>query len=237
MRIAMWSGPRNLSTAMMYSFGARTDCTVWDEPFYAAYLNATGLSHPMDDVVVKSGEPDPDKVISTCLGPIPDGKPHFYQKHMTHHMLNGFDRGWIASMKNVFLIRHPARVIASYAIKREGPTLEDIGFSQQIEMIKALDARGEDVVVVDSAAIRRNPEAMIKRLCAAIDLPFDAQMLKWRAGGHPNDGVWASHWYGAVHKSTGFAGAEGKLPELSDPYQNVLAQALPMYEDMLARAI
>jgi hypothetical protein len=130
-RIAMWSGPRNLSTAMMYAFAARGDCAVWDEPFYAAYLDATGLNHPMAEQIIAAHEPDPDVVASTCKGPVPDGQSLFYQKHMTLHMIPQIDRRWMRSCTNVFLIRHPARVVASYAKKRQGATLEDIGFTQQ----------------------------------------------------------------------------------------------------------
>ena len=131
MRIAMWSGPRNLSTAMMYAFGARADCAVWDEPFYAAYLTETGLDHPMRDEVIAAGETDPQAVAARCSSSVPAGRPHFYQKHMTHHMVEGFPLDWMAEVTNVFLIRHPARVLASYVKKRETPTLEDIGIVQQ----------------------------------------------------------------------------------------------------------
>jgi Sulfotransferase domain len=133
-RIAMWSGPRNLSTAMMYAFAARGDCAVWDEPFYAAYLAATGIDHPMRDAVIGAGMTDPAQVAAACVGPIPQEQTLFYQKHMTLHMIPDFDRGFLRDLTNVFLIRHPARVVASYAKKREAPTLMDIGFVQQAEL-------------------------------------------------------------------------------------------------------
>lgn len=237
MRIAMWSGPRNLSTAMMYAFGARPDCAVWDEPFYAAYLVKTGLVHPMRDEIIAAGERCSDQVIAGCLGPIPVEKPHFYQKHMTQHMVAGFDRGWVSEMQNIFLIRHPARVIASYAAKREGPCLADIGFLQQLELIEMLEAQGKPVVVIDSFDVRKNPRAVLETLCSAIALPFEPAMLSWPAGGHKEDGVWASHWYGAVHQSTGFGAREGGLPVLDDAYKRLLAQALPIYRDMEARKL
>ena len=134
MKIAMWSGPRNLSTAMMYAFASRADCAVWDEPFYAAYLSATGIDHPMTAEVIAAGQTDPARVAAACLGPNPDGKAHWYQKHMTLHMIPAFDRGFLRGLTNAFLIRHPARVIASYARKREAPTLDDIGFVQQAQL-------------------------------------------------------------------------------------------------------
>ncbi len=228
MKIAMWSGPRNLSTAMMYSFGARADCAVWDEPFYAAYLDMTGLKHPMRDEILAAGETDADKVAARLVGPHPEGKPHFYQKHMTQHMIDGVDRNWMKQVKNVFLIRHPARVIASYAAKRDNPTLDDIGFWQQAELFDACD----DPIVIDSHDIRENPEGMLRALCVALDLPYDPAMLSWPAGGHKDDGAWAPHWYGAVHNSTGFAGVEGPLPDIPDEMQGLLADALPYYKEL-----
>lgn len=233
MKIAMWSGPRNLSTAMMYSFGARNDCAVWDEPFYAAYLAKTGLDHPMGSEIVAAGEQDAAAVADTCLGDHPGGKPVFYQKHMVQHMVDGFPTDWMEQMVNVFLIRHPARVYASYQIKRENPTLEDLGFPQQIRLFEEFaEKTGRPPVVVDSTDIRADPEAALKALCAAIDLPFQDSMLSWPAGGHKDDGVWAPHWYGSVWKSTGFAGAEGPLPELDAEGTVLIEKAMPSYERM-----
>lgn len=229
MKIAMWSGPRNLSTAMMYSFAARGDCAVWDEPFYAAYLQRTGLSHPMRAEILRAGPTDPAEVVACINAPPPGGADHHYLKLMTHHMIAGFDRAWMERCRNVFLIRHPARVIASYAVKREGPTLEDIGFLQQLDLFEECRARGLPVVVVDSADIRADPRGVLTRLCAALGLPFLQEMLSWPAGGHPSDGVWAPHWYGAVHGSTGFAGPEGPLPTLYGDYAALCDRALPIY--------
>lgn len=222
MRFAIWSGPRNLSTALMYSFGARSDFAVMDEPFYAAYLNATGADHPMADEIIAQHESDPVKVAALCER---DGTPHLYMKHMPHHMLPDFPMGWAAGCVHVHLIRHPARVVASYAAKRDAPTLEDIGFAQQDALFDRLGG-----AVIDSTDIRANPAAMLQRLCAAISVPWDPAMLGWSVGGHPEDGVWARHWYGAVHASTGFAGAEGPLPELDGAYADLAQAALPYYE-------
>lgn len=237
MNIAMWSGPRNLSTAMMYSFGARQDCAVWDEPFYAAYLARSGLEHPMGDEIIAAGEVDPAKVAKACQAPHVSGKSVFYQKHMTHHMIDGIPRGWFGDVKHVFLIRHPARVLASYAKKREGPNLQDIGFMQQVDIFNEVKALGQPVLVVDSFDIRQDPEAMLRKLCAAIGLEYDPAMCRWPVGGHADDGVWAAHWYDAVHKSTGFAGAEGDLPELPSELHSVLEAALPYYETMRSEAL
>ncbi len=238
MRIAMWSGPRNLSTTMMRSFARRADCAVWDEPFYAAYLAATGLDHPMRDEILAAGETDPARVAARCAGPAPGGRPVFYQKHMTQHMLPGFDRGWMDGCANVFLIRHPARVIASYAAKRENPTLADIGFVQQAELVAEAEARGAaPTIIIDAADIRDDPRAMLTRLCEAIGLAFDPAMLSWPRGPSPDDGVWGAHWYGAINDSVGFAGPEGPLPEVPDALAPVLDAALPIYERLAARRL
>lgn len=238
MRIAMWSGPRNLSTAMMYSFGARSDCAVWDEPFYAPFLVTSGRDDPMRDAVLAAEETEPQKVAARCLGEIPDGKPFFYQKHMPHHMVEGIPRDWISSVTNVFLIRHPARVIVSYAKKRENPTLDDIGFESQAALFDEItEAQGKPPVVIDSTDIRANPPAMLEKLCTAIGIPFDEGMLSWPAGGHAQDGAWAPHWYPEVWKSTGFAAPEGALPDVPDHLKPLLAAALPHYERLAAVAI
>lgn len=228
----MWSGPRNLSTAMMYAFAARGDCAVWDEPFYAPYLAATGADHPMAAQIIAAHETDPARVAATCAGPVPQGCAHWYMKHMPHHMIAGFPLDWAAGCVNVHLIRHPARVIASYAEKRGEMTLEDIGFSQQLALWQALPGP-----VIDSADIRADPARALGMLCAEIGLPFTDAMLRWPAGPRPYDGVWAVHWYNAVHRSTGFAGAEGPPPEVPDHRRALLDAALPMYLEMRAKAL
>ncbi|MFS4581618.1 HAD family hydrolase [Phaeobacter sp. C3_T13_0] len=237
MRIAMWSGPRNLSTAMMYAFGNRGDCAVVDEPFYASYLAQTGLEHPMHAEILDSQPQDPVAVISNLLGPVPAAKPFFYQKHMTHHMIDGIPRDWMREVANVFLIRHPARVIASYAEKRENPTLDDIGFRQQAELFEQVCGWGQRPVVLDSDKVRQNPEQLLERLCDGVGIPFSPKMLSWPMGGHKDDGVWSAHWYGAVWKSTKFAGPEGPLPDVPDALRPVLEAALPYYEQLKATEV
>ena len=230
-RIAMWSGPRNLSTAMMYSFAARGDCQVWDEPFYAAYLHKTGMDHPMSDAVIAAGLADPSAVAEACLAPLKAEQSLFYQKHMTLHMVPEFDRGFMRGLTNVFLIRHPARVISSYAKKREAPELADIGFVQQAELFDDVaDWLGHAPLVIDSADIRATPRETLSRLCASLNIPFTDRMLRWPAGPKPFDGVWAPHWYNAVHASTGFDEPEAYLPTLSPEFQRLCDQALPHYE-------
>jgi hypothetical protein len=213
----------------MYSFAARGDCTVWDEPFYAAYLSATGIDHPMREEVIAAGIADPDEVAKACAEPSDAGI--FYQKHMTLHMLPSFPLGWMDSVTSVFLIRHPARVVASYVRKREAPTLADIGFLRQAELFdRVSDRLGHPAPVIDSAEIRANPAESLRKLCTVLGLPFTRRMLSWTVGPKPYDGVWAPHWYNAVHASTGFDEPEGALPDLPSDYARLAEVALPAYE-------
>jgi len=225
----MWSGPRNLSTAMMYAFGNRADFAVWDEPFYAPYLAATGADHPLRDAIVAAHETDPAKVAQRCLDTIPAQMPHFYMKHMPHHMIDGFPLDWATECINIHLIRHPARVIASYGAKRQEMTLEDIGFAQQAALYDRFGG-----IVIDSDDIRADPDRMLRKLCTVINLDFDPAMLHWTAGPRKADGIWAPHWYNAVHKSTGFAGAEGPLPILDKAKSRLAAKAMPFFEQLSA---
>jgi hypothetical protein len=232
MRIAMWSGPRNLSTAMMYAFAARGDCAAWDEPFYATWLAATGSAHPMAAEIVAANESDPARVAARCAAPPPGSFAHHYMKHMPHHMLPSFPLDWAEGCVHAHLIRHPARVLASYAAKREEVTFEEIGFARQAEFVARFPGP-----VIDSADIRRDPAGMLARLCAEIGLDYTDRMLSWDAGPKPYDGVWAAHWYGAVHRSTGFAGAEGPLPPVAPEHAAIHAQALPIYEELSRQAL
>ena len=234
--IAMWSGPRNLSTAMMRSFGSRPDCRAMDEPFYAAYLAATGLDHPMREEVIEAGETNPAKVIEQCLAPPEPPCSLVYQKHMTHHMIEGFDLGWIAKVTNVFLTRSPVRVLASYAKKRGEVTPGDIGVTRQRELFElARQVTGKTPVVVDSADILRAPEPMLRALCDALSIPYLPEMMTWPPGRRPEDGVWADHWYEAVWKSTGFGPPQlqqPEEPELPVNLQAIADEVAPDYEYM-----
>ncbi|WP_296373342.1 HAD family hydrolase [Yoonia sp.] len=228
----MWSGPRNLSTAMMYAFGNRPDFAVWDEPFYAPYLAATGLDHPMRAEILAAHENDPSKVAAQCLGTIQAQKPHFYMKHMPHHMLPDFPLDWARDCVNIHLIRHPARVIASYGAKMGQMGMDDIGFAAQTALHDRIGG-----LVIDSADIRADPQGMMVKLCNAIGLPFDSAMLSWPAGPRKDDGAWASHWYNAVHQSTGFAGAEGPLPQLTGDAKRLEDAAQPHYDVLYQQKI
>ena len=234
--IAMWSGPRNISTAMMYAFGNRSDCLAWDEPFYAFSLKNYGNDHPMRDAIMAANESDWDKLVATCLAPPPQGKTLFYQKHMTHHMLEGFDRGWILGVTNAFLIRAPARVLASYARKWSQVSLRDIGFVEQAELFDMVaDRLGRAPAVIDADDVLADPRRVLTALCDHCGIAFDEAMLSWPKGPKSFDGVWAPHWYNAVWNSTGFA-RETTTPEPQLPPElaSIADQARPYY-DKLAR--
>lgn len=237
MRVAMWSGPRNLSTAMMYSFAQRDDFAVLDEPFYGPYLRLTGLDHPMSVEILNDRTEDAVELEQSLIGLIPDGKPHVYHKHMCQHMIDGIPRGFMAACKNVFLIRHPARVVASFAKGYPDLTAGDIGFDAQAELFDHVQALGQSPIVIDSADIRDDPEGMLRALCSALDLEFDPAMLAWPAGPKPYDGVWAPHWYGSLHATTGFAGSEGSLPEMSGHLAELVERTMPAYRKLEAQKI
>ncbi len=233
--IAMWSGPRNLSTAMMYSFAQRRDCVVVDEPLYGVFLRKTGINHPMREQTLKAMPESEDEVIERLLSP--QSRPIFYQKHMTHHLLPDMRRDWIHQVTNVFFIRHPARVIASYGVKRDDFTLEDLGFNQQGALFDYLQSQGQTPLVIDSFDIRANTPKTLQALCEALHIEFDPAMLHWSAGGHSADGVWAAHWYDRIHQSTGFAGAEGALPKVSKEHSGIYEACLEIYEKLAPMAL
>ena len=231
-RIAMWSGPRNLSTAMMRAFENRPDCAVSDEPFYAAYLAATGLDHPLRAEVLAAQSNDWRAVAKVLVGPAPGDAPLWYQKHMTHHMVAGFGRDWIGQCWNAFLIRHPAAVLASYVAKREAVTLEDIGVVQQADLFeREADRLGHAPPVIDAADVLADPAGTLTLLCTALGIGFDPAMLHWPAGRRDSDGVWAPAWYAAVEASTGFAApARGQVPpQMPAHLAAIAAEAEGMY--------
>jgi Sulfotransferase domain len=229
--IAMWSGPRNISTAMMYAFGNRDDCTAWDEPFYAFSLVHHGNDHPMRGEIIAANDSNWDNLVARCLAPAPT--PLFYQKHMTHHMLPGFDRAWIKGLTNAFLIRSPERVLASYTRKWADVTLRDIGFVEQAEIFDMIaQHRGSAPPVVDADDILADPRRVLTKLCAACGISFDPAMLSWAPGPKSFDGVWAPHWYNAVWASTALAKPESKPIELPGALRHIAEAARPYYEKM-----
>ena len=201
----MWSGPRNISTAMMRAWGNRADTVVVDEPLYAFYLKATGKKHPLMEEVVASGETDWRKVVAGLTTAIPQDKAIFYQKQMTHHLLPELRRDWLGALTNCFLIRDPAEVIASYVKKNDDPELEDLGFVQQAEIFDWAREDSRSIPpVIDARDVLRDPARMLRLLCEAIGVEFEAAMLNWPPGLRATDGVWAKYWYGEVARSTGF---------------------------------
>ena len=229
----MWSGPRSLSTALMRSFGSRADTIVVDEPLYAPFLAETGLPHPVARTVLAVNDPDWQTVAQTLTGPIPDGNAIFYQKHMTHHVLPSMDREWIFGLTNAFLIRDPKRVLASYTRARTVPTLEDLGFPQQLELFEETRRRtGAVPAVIDAKDVLMDPEGTIRALCNALGINFEPAMLTWDAGPHPEDGVWAAHWYGSVWKSTGFGPYVESDGELTGELLPVLEQSVAIYDQL-----
>jgi hypothetical protein len=238
LRIAMWSGPRNISTAMMRAWENREDCVVSDEPLYAHYLAATSAEHPGRDEVIAAGETDWRKVVADLLGAVPEGKPLWYQKHMCHHLLPGMDRNWIDGLTNVLLIRDPAEVVASYLRARGTVSAEEIGLPQQAELFERLTANlGSPPPVIDAGEFLADPEGHLRALCALLGIEFTPRMLHWPAGPRASDGVWAPHWYHAVWQSTGFdpprreravldANASAVVAECRDIYQRLREQRL-----------
>jgi len=231
-RIAMWSGPRNISTAMMRAFEARGDCAVIDEPFYAAYLHRTGLDHPMREEIIASQSSDSREIASLLRGPVPGGKAIWYQKHMTLHMLKEFDRSWFTTVRHAFLIREPLAVLASYAAKRTEVTLEDIGFVQQRELFELVtNLCGGPPPVIDAADILADPGRALLVLCDALGISYTPAMLQWSAGRRASDGVWAPAWYQSVERSTGFAPPTAKSSASLTPYlQGLAVLAQPHYQ-------
>ena len=235
MRIAMWSGPRNISTAMMRAWENRDDCAVSDEPLYAAYLAETGLEHPGWEEIVESGETDWRRVTKALLGPVPGGKPIWYQKHMSHHLLSEMATEWVFGLSNVFLIRNPDEVVASYLKSRAEVTPEDIGLPQQGELFDLLcEHLGHAPPVIDAGDFLRAPEPHLRALCLHLGIPFSDRMLAWPSGPRASDGIWAPHWYQAVHQSTGFEPWRARETALSGEFAAVAEACRPVYERLRA---
>ena len=236
-RIAMWSGPRNLSTTMMRSFGARGDATCWDEPFYAPWLVETGIHHPLREEIIAT-YPTDLREISRKLSVEEIETPIQYQKHITHHMLEHFPTDFLAACKNAFLIRDPARVIASYANKTDAVSLETIGLAQQERIFDTVcELTGEVPPVLDTADILRNPESSLKSLCATLEIEWTSSMLSWTTGPKHEDGIWGSHWYDKVWKSTGFGKAPKETPIIGENFQKIYSEAMPIFERLASHKI
>jgi hypothetical protein len=228
--LCLWSGPRNISTAMMRSFGSRSDMTCWDEPFFAPYLDQTGLEHPGRAETLAECETDPDRVVERILAPV-DTRYHF-QKHMAHHMISGMPTDWMVDARHVLLLRHPARVIASYAKGRPDFTADDLGFSRLRTLHSELIAMtGRAPLVVDSDDILARPRISLRTICEdGFNIPFDRAMLKWHDGPRDEDGPWAPYWYANVIKSFGFGDAPGALPDVAPEHAEIYEACLRDYQ-------
>jgi hypothetical protein len=227
-RLAVWSGPRNISTALMRSWENRLDCRVVDEPLYAYYLDQTQLNHPAREEVIAAGEPNWQLVVAELTAPT-DGV--YYQKHMTHHLIPQLPREWIGELTNILLIRDPAEVVASYVRSRADVVAADIGLVQQTELYAQL---GGDVPVIDAADFLRDPQTYLRWICDHIGVEFTEAMLHWPAGPRESDGVWAPYWYDAVIASTGFEPYRERRVDLADGALVAAEESRPHYEDLYA---
>ncbi len=235
LRLAMWSGPRNISTAMLRSWGERADTFVCDEPLYAHYLRATGLPHPGADEVLAAQENDWRKVVAGLTGPVPGDRPVFYQKHMAHHLLPQIARDWLDGLTHAFLIRDPSEMLPSLARNIPEPRLEDTGLPQQVEILDWVQSRtGTTPPVLDSKHVLTDPRGQLGALCESVGLPFDEGMLSWPPGRRETDGVWAPYWYDAVERSTSFAPYAPKTEPLPDHLAALLEECRPHYERLYA---
>ena len=237
MNLAVWSGPRNISTALMYSFGNRDDFEIIDEPFYSNYLIETGLDHPMREEIILSQPENVDQIILTLSQKRTIGGKSLYQKHMSQHMTNSIPRNWFDQVKHIFLLRHPARVISSFSKKYDNISESDIGFKKQVELFSEVIKQGLDPIVVNSEDIRKSPEQTITKICKRLNIGFQKSMLSWPKGGNKDDGVWASHWYESAHESTGFSSPESRLPVLEGTNLKLVEASLPLYRALLKFAI
>ena len=226
----MWSGPRNISTALMRSFENREDTFVSDEPFYAHYLQQTGIDHPMRKEVIEAGNSDWDEVSQYLTGIIPQDKSVWYQKHMAQHNLPGVDLDWTGRLTNCFLIRNPREVILSYSKKYEITSVYQLGFPQQFDLFTQLrEKKGVTPIVLDSKDILIDPESMLKKLCRILEIPFTDKMLKWPKGRRNSDGIWGEHWYNAVEQSTSFQAYQKKSEKTPIEYTAIYEESIKFY--------
>ncbi len=235
-RINLWSGPRNISTAMMYSFAQRKDTVVYDEPLYGYYLRSTNADvyHPGAQKVLSEMETDGDKVISMMEDD--HGKPIAFFKQMTHH-LHDLDKGFMKKMTNVILTRDPNDMLPSFAKEIENPTMIDVGYKAHLDLIKYFNSEGIKYVVLDSKKVLDNPKVVLEKLCERLSIPFDQTMLSWKPGAIPEDGSWAEFWYESVHKSSGFMEYKPKTAPFPDRLKPLLKECLPVYNELKTLAL
>jgi Sulfotransferase domain len=236
-RICLWSGPRNISTALMYSFAQRSDCKVFDEPLYAHYLSKSNARqyHPGAEEVIATMENDGEKVIQNLILGDHD-VPVLFFKLMTHH-LNDLDWGFMAQTVNIILTRDPLEMLPSYAKQVQQPGLHDVGYAMHLKLLDYLQKLGQTPPILDSKQTLLNPRAVLRQLCEQINIPFEEAMLSWPAEARPEDGYWARFWYDAVHRSTGFQPYKPKKGDFPERLRPLLSQCQPYYKKLAALAI
>ena len=230
LRIAMWSGPRNISSALMRAWENRPDTVVCDEPLYAHYLHTTRIDHPGAEEVIASQPTDWREVVTWLTGPIPDQQTVFYQKHMAHHLLPGMGRDWIPRLENCFLIRDPIEMLTSLIKIIPEPGLDDTGLPQQLELFRLVEEQlGRRPPVLDSRDVLEDPGKILGLLCEELGVEFDSAMLSWPPGRRKTDGIWAPHWYGEVEKSTSFRPYIAKEEKVPRKFEAVLRECMEIY--------
>lgn len=236
LRINCWSGPRNVSTALMRSFAQRGDTVAVDEPLYGHYLATTGAPHPGLSELLDVLETDARKVVDeVVLGPC--GRDVLFLKQMVHHLTPDLDLRFLDACVNVLLIRDPAEVIASLVHQLPEPTMRDVGLARQVELFRDLRSRGQDPPVLDARQLLLDPEHVLRELCARVGIAWDPAMLSWPAGPRPEDGPWARYWYDNVHRSTGFAPYRPKSADVPDSCAGLLAECRTCYDELVEHAI
>jgi hypothetical protein len=231
----LWSGPRNVSTALMYAFAQRLDTRVVDEPLYAHYLRVSGADHPGRDEVLAAQAADGARVVrDLILGP--RDRPVVFFKQMAHHLVD-LDRAFLRRGRNVLLTRDPLDMLPSLSIQLPHAALRDTGYSSQAALLDELTAAGQDVPVLESRELLLDPPGVLAQLCARLGLAFDPAMLRWSAGPRPEDGVWARHWYQAVHQSTGFEPYRPKAAPFPERLRPLLDECRPHYDRLADRAL
>jgi hypothetical protein len=234
-RICLWSGPRNVSTALMYSFAQRDDTRVIDEPLYAHYLRVSGAEHPGRDEVLAAMDADGPRVVrDIILGPC--HWPVLFMKQMAHHLVD-LDWDFLRFTANVLLIRDPREMLPSLARNLPRPTLADTGLAVQVELLDRLREWGQTPPVLDARELLLDPPGVVRELCERLGLAFDERMLSWPAGPRPEDGVWAKHWYDALHRSTGFQPYREKTEPFPPHLLPLLEACRPYYDRLYASAI
>jgi len=229
MIIACWSGPRNISTALMRSWSSRDDTFVTDEPFYAHYLKETNLKHPMHMEIINNYSSNYKEIINYLIGEIPKNKKIWYQKHMAHHIIDLSTIDWISNCENCILLRHPKEVISSYTKKNKLKSVEELGYPQQYEIVNFLKKINKSCIIINSEELLENPKESLSDWCRKINVKFDKSMLKWEKGNHINDGIWWKSWYDNVIKTTGFHKYEKKDINIENKYDSIYNESMKYY--------